>query len=200
MVPTPPSPSSRAFVVLAVFALVAVLAGSAASLLSWRSLPAQSGFPRALSGTITAPAVLADVDDDSDTDILIGRDADTLWLVAADGTILDWFDAGDDILTAPAVGDVDFDGATEVVLCAGDSVYCLAGDDFDVEWRCHAASARTGVAIADLHGGDGKLEVIVGTFKTRSPSLDYVTVLESDGSDTLWRRQLTGTSSSSRSS
>ncbi len=145
-VPTPPRHVSASMPITAVSLFLLILQ-PAIALAEWRSLPAQTGFPKALSGAITAPVVLADVDDDSDVDILVGSDADTLWLIASDGTILDWFDAGDDILTAPAVGDIDFDGATEIVFCAGDTVYCLAGDNFDVEWRCQAAGARTGIAV-----------------------------------------------------
>lgn len=177
-----------AAVAVGVFLLGCILSG-VASPGTWRSFPTQSGFPESLGGEIRGPVVLGDLDGDGHDEIVVGSTNDTLWILDGDGTVESSFYLGADAQGGAALGDVDFDGDLEIVAAAGDSVFCLDGDGLARVWSRRVEGTRTSVVLSDLSGGDATLEVVLGSYCGR-PSEERVTVLESDGSDTLWERCL----------
>jgi hypothetical protein len=169
-------------------------AGAAAAPAVARSgFPSQSGFPKTLHGEVRTSAVVADTDDDGEDELLFGSTTDSLWLIDGEGSTIATFDAHADVVLTPGVGDIDCDGGLEIACAAGDSIFCLSAEDLDREWSTFIEGTRTSVAIADLLGGDARQEIVLGSYHVpqgERDDHDCVTVLEHDGSDTLWERAL----------
>ena len=130
----------------------------------------QTVFPKPIEGAYSykVPPVLADCDDDGDVDIIIGKRC-----FKSDGTLMWTLDGVDEYFHAPAVGDLDGDGALEIVFCSMNEA-CDNGEirvfDADTgepkyQWDTYSPSGTphitTSPTLADLDH-DGKLEVIFG--------------------------------------
>jgi outer membrane protein assembly factor BamB len=86
-------------------------------------------------------------------------------------------------------GDVDGDGAVEVIVPRGDeyrsgSIYCLRGSDGSLKWNYNVGSDCYYAVLFDIDG-DGKLEIIVGNY------YGYVYCINSDGT-LRWSYQTPG--------
>jgi hypothetical protein len=85
-----------------------------------------------------------------------GKDWDVLWK----------FETGGNIVSTPAIGDIDDDGQLEVVIGSGDGyVYALNAANGTLEWKhltssWYAVDASAGLADFD---DDGDLEVVIGS-------------------------------------
>jgi PKD repeat protein len=88
----------------------------------------------------------------------------------------------------PAVGDLDFDGDSEVVICFGDSVLALSGANgfgvWDQPYRVEGL--RSSPVLGDLVDGDGRLETIVQGYKTRITDAHTVTAITYSGEEQEW--------------
>jgi hypothetical protein len=148
---------------------------------AWKAIdPMREGF-------VAQPAV-GDVDGDGRPDMVVGSLAGNLWAWSADGRLLDGFPVGidrrprpwgegrawdDGIFGAPALADIDGDGALEIIVGGGDQrLYAWHGDGrrvagFPVE-LCSATCDTRGYrvlsspAIGDIDG-DGRLDAVIGT-------------------------------------
>jgi len=83
-----------------------------------------------------------------------GTDWDVLWVFQTAGSII----------ASPSIGDIDGDGANEVICGSKDyTLYCLDGANGTLKWSLTTGYEITGSAgLADFDN-DGKLEVVVGS-------------------------------------
>jgi len=131
------------------------------------SNPATPGVFRRLPGCVfhySTPA-LADMDGDGDDEIVLGTEADSLYVFDGDGSLLPgwpyWLQA--DVSGSVAVGDIDDDGDLEVVAnTLGGGVYALHHDGSILwgQWIQNGKSFGPSPALADV-SGDGKLETFL---------------------------------------
>lgn len=160
------------------------------------------GFPFYADDTVFSSAALLDVDGDQRRDIVIGADSSSgpgsvvdhrggfVRAIGGDGRVI-WEFALDDIVrSSPAVGDIDGDGEPEIVFGSGDH---WGGEDsvkvfaLDRQGRMKPGWPRTtdGVTnasptLAELNG-DGRLDVVIGTFDSRHGRGNGGTVWAWDG-------------------
>ena len=146
------------------------------------------GFPFYADDTVfSSPAVL-DVDGNGRRDIVVGGDASggitpnpvdfdggLMRAISGDGRQLWEYRINDIIRSSPAIGDIDGDGQPEIVFGSGDfwggtdSVKVFA---LDRQGRLKPGWPQTtdgvtdpGPTLADLNG-DGRLDVVIGTFSS----------------------------------
>ena len=126
---------------------------------------------------------LADVDNDGRLEIIVGTSMG--WVYVLDpktGHALDgWPVQLGDVQGQVAVGDIDNDGWLEIIAAdARGSVVALRVSGKEV-WERHVGSAiGAGATLADFDG-DGKLEIIIGTFDGRIFVLDGATGKDKPG-------------------
>ena len=120
---------------------------------------------------VTASPAIGNVDSDPDIEV-IGSSADGM---TSDGDVFclngnngneEWtYDVGiENTASAPALGDIDNDGDTEIIYGSLDSnFYCLDGNNGNKEWEYTVSSGTTSSpAIGDVDN-DGELELIVAS-------------------------------------
>ena len=133
------------------------------------------GFPRNWSNNnVSSFATLYDLDGDGDLEIIANERAGSLGklhVVQHDGSEWagNWPVPLDHVPAAtPAVGDVDGDGAPEILAVSYDSMYLLALDGTALPgWPRQIPAANFSYqspALADLDG-DGDLEIVIGAHK-----------------------------------
>lgn len=91
-----------------------------------------------------------------------------------DTSVLRWsFNTGSQILTAPAIGDINADGRLEIVVCPRyGPVRALDGESGDSVWaRALGSSNEAPPCLGDVNG-DGRLEVVTTTFDGHVYALD----------------------------
>jgi len=76
--------------------------------------------------------------------------------------------------SSPALGDLDRDGSTEIVVgLDARTLYCLRGGDGKELWRFPAAGRIfTTIALGDVNG-DGKIELVFGDYRERLYCLSH---------------------------
>ena len=132
-------------------------------------------------------AVVADVHPAPGREVLVGLHDGWLCCLSARGELLWRFRGDDSPMGPPAVGDLDRDGAPEII-CGTEAthVYCLTGYG-EVKWRFQQVAPydRSGPNLADLDG-DGKIEVLI----TRSDVNRHPCLVAIDPKGRLiWRTQ-----------
>lgn len=126
----------------------------------------QAGFPVKICEDIKGQ-VLADLDNDGQTDILVTsggthaqaicHDGSTMWIRDDLGTE-EWFEN-----IEPAAFDLNGDGVMEAVLTTRSAVYVLEGATGAKIWKRFTDNASTSPVIADLDH-DGNFEIILATY------------------------------------
>ena len=84
----------------------------------------------------------------------------------------------------PLMGDVDHDGTQEIIIAAGDTLYCINGKSGTIEWRIQGDARETAIELADLDG-DGTPEILYGMTKARLRAVD-------GHGNILWTTQVRG--------
>ncbi len=163
-------------------------------------LPNRTGFPVSLEGEGGLSPVVVDVDNDGGPEIVAAtRDSGEVRVLSASG-LADWrFHPSDDqALRGPvACGDLDGNGTLEVVVCYGDSVSARRGIDGQAAWgslRRYVEGLNSGPVLADVSGGDGRLEVLAGRAHFQGPGsyVDQTVAIKGDGTRILWYGPVSG--------
>lgn len=145
----------------------------------------KDGWPFYQDDTTFSSPALFDVDGDGTSEYIVGGDSSIGGPVDHDGGMvrairgngeLIWEYRVDNeiIRSSPAIGDIDGDGEPEIVVGTGDAKYLNPNEntrsifvlrrDGTLKWRRDLGEATPGSpALADVNG-DGKLDVIQGTF------------------------------------
>ena len=127
----------------------------------------QAGFPHSLRGTEGLSITVADVDGSLPREIVASvRIPGKVIVYSAAGESLYCFEAPSQVALrgAPAVADLNTDGAPEIVICYGDYVDAIDGESGGSFWTspCHVKGLDSAPVIGDFIAGDaGSLEVIV---------------------------------------
>lgn len=102
---------------------------------------------------------LADFDGSGKLDVVCGDSSGHVYRLRA-GALFWRADVGGGVVQGPSVGDVDGDGALEVLVCSrGNRVVCLS-DKGDEEWQYETdAAPLTTPALGDFDG-DGEVEIV----------------------------------------
>ena len=121
------------------------------------------------SGTywLWGPAIIADVDGDDSTEVLIFQISrpDKLYILRGkDGSVKRTLEFGS-TPSHPLVGDIDGDGKAEIVLRLDDydTLFAYNGEDFSLLWEWHrdGDTIKTPPAAGDVDG-DGDMDVVFG--------------------------------------
>lgn len=124
----------------------------------------KEGFPYSTADKFNCPPTIVDLDGDGDMEIVAGDDDGFLYLLHHDGSEMGVHSFGGDIRGGIAVGDINQDGAPDLIFGGYDQLVHafnpIAGNEIDgwpvdVNWNIAAAPA-----IADIDN-DGEEEVIV---------------------------------------
>jgi subtilisin family serine protease len=138
----------------------------------------ESGFPLSLSASgIDAPVTTANLDADSDLEMVVGTIAGKVYVVDEDGTVKTGWPktmAKPYIYGAPAVGNIDADSDPEIVvttygtLATGGSIVAYNTDGTVVTgWPKSLGSMRGGATLANMDS-DSELEIIVNSTSSAS--------------------------------
>lgn len=140
------------------------------------------------SGAISP--TIADINGEAGVEVVVAAsDPGRVVALSSDGHFLWAFPVPEGLsIRGPAsVGDLDFDGDREVIVCYGDSVLALSGVDGRRAWTqpCRVRGLKSGATLADLEAGDGRLEVVTEGYKNPMHLSDShtVTVAAHDGTD-----------------
>jgi FG-GAP-like repeat/FG-GAP repeat len=159
-----------------------------------QSVPYRTGWPKNVGLLIdrSSPAV-GDLFQDGKLEIVVGTVGKQLWAFRADGTVLPGWPVtlSAEINSSPAIGDIDGDGYPEIVVGFGwqdltnnGGIAALRRDgtflpgwpvwtkDLNLGPNGHSDGVFATPVLADLDG-DGKLDVIVGTFDQYLYALRY---------------------------
>jgi len=133
------------------------------------TLRAVPGFPVDLGGEVRSSPTVVDVDDDPELEVAVLSGDGRLFLIDADGTVLDgWPAIAPSLLlsqSSTVVGDMDGNGSLEVIaVTGGGRVYSLSvSGDLRAGWPMGIEeNVKTDPALADVDG-DGYLEVALTT-------------------------------------
>ncbi|MEA2055060.1 MAG: FG-GAP-like repeat-containing protein, partial [Candidatus Thermoplasmatota archaeon] len=115
---------------------------------------------------IASPAV-ADIDNDSHMEVIIGSLDNTVYVIDGATGTTEWsFTTNDSIYSSAAIANIDDDPYLEIVVGSNDTnVYCLQwdGNTGSVEWNFSTGGAvYSSPAIGDVDG-DGELDIVVGS-------------------------------------
>ncbi|MEA3020261.1 MAG: hypothetical protein QOI47_1785 [Actinomycetota bacterium] len=146
--------------------------------------PTGACWPYYTDDTVFSSPALADADGDGTDDVIIGADSTAgppvdhqggfVRALKSNRTALWQFPLNDTVRSSPSIGDIDGDGKPEVVFGAGDF---FGGSDSTKVFALHLADGspvagwpqntdgvtNASPTLADLDG-DGKLDVVIGTF------------------------------------
>jgi hypothetical protein len=143
------------------------------------SNPATHGVLLRLQGCFfhySTPA-LADLDDDTMDEIIVGTELDSLYVFDGDGTLLPGWPVGlgADVSGSPAVGDINDDGDLEIVVnTIGGGVKALhhTGGTLWSRWFPNNITFGPSPALGDLTG-DGKLETLLPSSNLKLYAVSY---------------------------
>lgn len=141
--------------------------------------PATHGVLLRMQGSVfhySTPA-LADLDDDSMDEIILGTESDSLYVFNGDGTLLPGWPVGlgADVSGSPAVGDIDDNGDLEIVVnTIGGGVRALhhTGATLWSKWFPNNVAFGPSPALGDLNG-DGKLETLIPSSNLKLYAITY---------------------------
>ncbi len=126
----------------------------------------QPGFPfQARGGQVWGSVALEDLDADDRDEILFGSKNDTLYALQRDGHLFFRRDMGSEVMSTPAVADLNNSGSPEIILGTMDGqlhVLTAQGQKYDPFPITLGGPVMADAALADLDD-DGTLDVVVGT-------------------------------------
>ncbi len=132
--------------------------------------PCQDGFPVKL-GDDPAGEVVADLNNDGTSEILVASDGSCAQAIALDGHAL-W--SRDDLGMPhhykgiePTAFDLNGDGLTEAILTTRSSLLVLEGANGSTIWRRYTDYPVLSPVVSDLDG-DGSYEILLGTYSSYS--------------------------------
>jgi len=155
------------------------------------------GFPFETRGIRTYSPRLVDVDGDGETEAVVSSSlGNMVAAVSAAGTV-EWSDTTQSyggVFGAPAIADIDADGAMEVLVTSGTRLLCLSGALGSSEWATPFSHQTLGgytrftsvPVVADIVGDDGCMEVALSGEAPGFLGGYYTFVIDSDGTDDLW--------------
>ena len=156
------------------------------------SIPTQPGWPQTTGGDVASSPALGDIDGNGDLEVVVGsRDNKVYaWLFSKtnasirkkssrDNKVYAWHHdgstvtgwpktTGDDVLSSPALRDIDGDGDIEIVVGSYDNkVYAWHHDGTTLfGWPQTIGDSIRNVALGDLDG-DGDMEIVAGSYDNK---------------------------------
>jgi hypothetical protein len=134
-------------------------------------------------------AVAGDLNADARDDVIVGEwniGARNVYALDSSGAFLWKFEQGEPVLgfgaAALALGDIDGDGALDIVLGSADHHVYVISADGQVTWAFETGSPVSQVAVGDLDG-DARNEIAASTFGSRRVGPRGVYGIDSDGTE-----------------
>jgi PKD repeat protein len=156
------------------------------------------GWPVASPSGARPASALADLDGDGDLEVIHPASDSRLYVYHHDGTLAWLYDwqvetgSGSGGWGSPAVGDIDGDGAPEIVVTATSGSWAFHGDGSVVAGWPVKPGAQATPALADLDG-DGILDVVTVRRDATYPNTSRVIVCRGDGTMLAgWPQALVG--------
>ncbi|MEF8879043.1 MAG: PQQ-binding-like beta-propeller repeat protein [Candidatus Thermoplasmatota archaeon] len=118
----------------------------------------------------SSPAI-ADIDNDGETEVIIGSDNDFVYCLDGNSGVEEWnFNVNGAVKNSPVTADIDGDGELEVIVGSNDdNIYCIDKNG-NQEWK-HEVEDPIGMTVGDVDL-DGKLEIVVGSNDNKLYCLD----------------------------
>ncbi|MBN1655387.1 MAG: VCBS repeat-containing protein [Deltaproteobacteria bacterium] len=143
-----------------------------------------AGWPTSVGEIYSAsPTALGDIDSDGEAEIVVAS-YNNIWAFNSDGSlVLDWPSTVGKVFSSPVIGDINYDGALEVIVGWGshdNRIIALTGDgDYLDGWPLTTTGwLIVSPAIGDIDG-DGAIEMI-------APSFDVPSEFGGDGLDDIY--------------